>query len=97
MILVWGNVEAPDEFLEEMLHLSLEHVARSRGEPGCINHTVSIDAENPNRLNFFEEWKDLDALQQHFKVSESVVFAARLVELSEEPPELRLYDSSRIR
>ncbi len=97
MILVWGSVEALDESLEEMLLLSLEHVARSRGEPGCMNHIVSIDAENHNRLNFFEEWKDLDALHQHFEVSASVAFAARLVELSAEPPELRIYDSSRIR
>jgi quinol monooxygenase YgiN len=96
MILVWGSVEALDESLEEMLRLSLEHVARSRGEPGCISHTVSIDAENQKRLNFFEEWKDLDALHRHFEVSASVEFAARLVKLSTEPPELRIYDSSRI-
>jgi len=97
MILVWGSVEARDGSCEEMLRLSLEHVARSRGEPGCLSHTVSVDAENRNRLNFFEEWKDLNALHQHFAVSESVAFAARLVELSVEPPELRIFDSSRIR
>ena len=97
MIVVWGSVEALDESLEEMLRLSLEHVTRSRGEPGCISHTVSIDAKNHNCLNFFEEWKDLDALHQHFEVSASVAFAARLVELSAEPPDLRIYDSSRIR
>ena len=97
MIVVWGSVEALDESLEEMLRLSLEHVSRSRVEPGCMSHTVSIDAENHNRLNFFEEWQDMDALQQHFEVSTSIAFAARLVELSAEPPDLRIYDSSRIR
>lgn len=97
MILVWGSVEAMDESLEEMLRLSLAHVARSRGEPGCMKHTVSIDAENGNRLNFYEEWKDMEALQQHFEVNASVAFAARLVELAAEPPELRIFDSSRIR
>lgn len=97
MIIVWGSVEAPDDNFEEMRRLSLEHVSRSRGEPGCISHTVSVDAENHRRLNFFEEWEDMDALQQHFKVSESVAFAARLVGLSIEQPEMRIFNASRIR
>jgi quinol monooxygenase YgiN len=97
MIVVWGSVEASEGSYEEMLRLSLEHVARSRDEPGCLSHNVSVDSENRNRLNFFEEWEDLAALQQHFAVNESVAFAARLLELSVEPPELRIFDSSRIR
>jgi len=97
MILVWGSVAARDGCFDEMLRLSLEHVARSRDEAGCLSHTVSVDAENLNRLNFFEEWESLDALHQHFAVSQSIAFAARLAELSAEPPELRIFDSTRIR
>jgi quinol monooxygenase YgiN len=41
-----------------MLRISREHVHRSRKEPGCISHDVSIDAENPLRLTFFERWSD---------------------------------------
>jgi quinol monooxygenase YgiN len=96
MIIVWGSVEAVDDRREEILRLSLEHVSRSRAEPGCISHNVSIDAENKNRLNFYEEWENLDALHTHFRVPESVAFVAKLVELSAHRPEMRTFDSTRI-
>ncbi len=96
MIIVWGSVDTVAQRYAEALQLSLEHVVRSRGEPGCISHTVMIDAENDTRLNFFEEWEDLDALQKHFAVDESVRFAARLTDIAARPPEVRIFESTRV-
>jgi hypothetical protein len=38
MIIVTGSVHARPEALDEVLRLSLEHVHRSRLEPGCLLH-----------------------------------------------------------
>ena len=96
MIIVWGSATIGEDGFTEARQISLEHVARSRQEPGCISHSVSVDAEDKNRLTFFEEWADMAALQQHFQVAESKAFAARLTELATTEPEIRIFESSRV-
>ena len=66
MIVVTGSVTARPDTFEEVRRLSLEHVHRSRTEPGCISHAVHVDCENPLRLVFFEQWADRTALLAHF-------------------------------
>ncbi len=40
MIVVTGSVTARQDSFDEVRKLSLEHVHRSRSEPGCISHAV---------------------------------------------------------
>ena len=94
MIIVHGAIEIEPEHFEDGMLLSLEHVERSRAEPGCISHAVHIDAENTNRLVFFEEWQDMDALQTHFQVPESGEFVRRLESMAASAPVMRIFESS---
>lgn len=96
MVIVWGSAEAQPGKVEELLRISLEHVARSRTEPGCLQHGVHIDAENPNRLVFFEQWQDRAALQTHFEVPESGGFVQQAMTLCVGPPELKIFESEPI-
>ncbi len=96
MILVTGSVKAHSETLAEVLRLSLEHVRRSRLEPGCIMHSVHNDVEDPNRLVFLEQWADRDALVAHFGVPASGIFATTMRDLAAEPPTLDIYDAERL-
>jgi quinol monooxygenase YgiN len=91
VILVTGSVQARPETLDEALRLSLEHVHRSRLEPGCRFHSVHRDVEDPNRLVFVEHWVDRDALITHFRVPASRAFAKALAELASEPPTIEIY------
>ena len=91
MIVVWGCIETTEEHLQQVLTLSLEHVHRSRAEPGCISHSAQIDAETPNRVVFFEEWESMDALKTHFSVPASSEFVNQVARLSVSPPEIRAY------
>ena len=94
MVIVWGSIEAQAGKLEEVLQLCLAHVHRSRNEPGCISHSVQIDAENPNRLVFFEEWQDMQALRVHFKVPESERFIESVSPLAAGAPAMKIYDAT---
>ena len=94
MIIVWGSIEAMPDKTEEAIQLSLEHVHRSRKESGCISHSVHIDAENPQRLVFFEEWADMAALHTHFAVPESGDFVERVGRLAVGPPEMKIFEST---
>ena len=93
MIIVTGTVQARLDTLDELRCLSLEHIARSRAEPGCLEHGVAVDANDGLRLVFFERWADRDALLAHFRVPASREFAAQVARLAAHPPALQVYDA----
>lgn len=93
MILVIGHALAKPETLPDMLRLSIEHVLRSRAEPGCISHEVTTDAQQPLRLTFVERWSDLAALQTHVRVDASRAFGKALAGLADGMPEMSVYES----
>jgi quinol monooxygenase YgiN len=92
VIVVTGSVIARPEELDQVRRISLEHVHRSRLEPGCLLHSVHVDVENPNRFVFLEHWSDRDALAAHFRVPASGAFARALGELAAQPPTIEIYD-----
>jgi quinol monooxygenase YgiN len=96
MIVVTGSVTARPESFDEVRKLSLEHVHRSRAEPGCVSHAVHVDCENPLRLVFFEQWADRNALLAHFAVPASRDFVRALQSLASEATTIQLYDSTRL-
>ena len=93
MIIVTGSVPARPATLDRLLAISLEHVHRSRTEPGCMLHSVHQDVEDPRHLVFLEHWADADALRAHFRVPESRAFAKELGSLSSPTPEMAIYEA----
>jgi quinol monooxygenase YgiN len=93
MIVVTGSVIARRESFDEVLKLSLEHVHRSRREPGCISHAVHVDCENPLRLVFFEQWADRAALLAHFALTASRDFVTALQPLAAATTTLEIYNA----
>jgi quinol monooxygenase YgiN len=87
MIVVTGSVTARQDSFDEVRKLSLEHVHRSRGEPGCISHAVHVDCENPLRLVFFEQWADRAALLNHFAVPPRAISSNRCNRWRPPPPQ----------
>lgn len=96
MIIVTGSVTATPETFDEVRRISLEHVHRSRTEPGCISHAVHVDCENPLRLVFFEQWADRAALLAHFAVPASRDFVRALQSLAAAATAIEIYDSTAV-
>jgi quinol monooxygenase YgiN len=96
MIVVTGSVTARADSFDEVRKLSLEHVRRSRTEPGCISHAVQVDCENPLRLVFFEQWADRAALLAHFGVPASRDFVKSLQSLAAAATTIELYEATRL-
>ncbi len=94
MILITGSVMARSETQAEIRRLSLEHVHRSRAEPGCLSHDVHLDAEIPLRFVFVERWTDEAAIRTHFAVPESRAFARELAKLAAARPTIEIYDAT---
>jgi quinol monooxygenase YgiN len=93
MIVVTGIVTARPDTIALMTRAAREHVHRSRAEPGCISHHVSVDADDPLTLHFIERWESADALKAHFRVPESRAFWRLLQDLAADPGAMRLYEA----
>ena len=96
MLIVSGDITARPDSIADMIRVSLEHVRRSRGESGCLSHDVSVDADNPLRLIFFERWEDVAALKRHFAVPASRTFWKLLQELAAKPGAMHIHDARTI-
>lgn len=96
MIVVTGSIIATPEGFEEVRRLSLEHVRRSRVEPGCISHAVHVDCKNPLRLVFIEQWEDMPALMAHFAVPASRDFTRALRPLATSSS-IEIYDARQVK
>src|SRR5260221_2996606 len=94
MIMVTGSVTAREDSFDEVRQLSLEHVHRSREEPGCISHAVHVDCEDPLRLVFVEQWTDRAALLAHFAVPASRNFVRALQPLAASSTTIEIYDAT---
>jgi len=94
VIIVTGSVRARPETLDEVLALSLDHVHRSRAEPGCLLHTVHQDVEDPLRVVFLEHWEDREKLDAHFAVPASGDFVVAVSALAAETPVMNIYEAA---
>src|SRR4051812_18852318 len=97
MIIVTGSVKARPETRDEVERISLEHVRRSRQEPGCLLHSVHRDVEDTRRFVFVEHWADADALRAHFGVPASRHFVEEVAALASEPPAIELFTAEPLR
>ena len=96
MIIVTGTLHARPATFTEVLALSREHVARSRAEPGCLEHGVAVDADDPLRLVFFERWADRDAIGAHLRLPASRGFGKAVAALVDQPPTLAMFDGTEL-
>jgi quinol monooxygenase YgiN len=91
VVIVTGSVRVRPEEIDRAIAVSLEHVQRSRQEPGCLLHSVHRDVEDESRLVFVEHWSDMSALHQHFAVPASGDFVRELTALAAQAPEMSIY------
>lgn len=96
MIIITGSVRAKADTFEALQAECVAHSVRSRDEPGCVDHRVHIDCEDPLRLVFVEYWSDMDAVKAHFAVPESGGFVEFLREHAAEPPQMTIYSADRV-
>ncbi len=96
MIIVTGSIQSRPEDLDELLAISLEHVHRSRAEPGCVLHSVHQDVEDVSTVVFLEHWKDRESLAAHFAVPASRKFVGAATALATTPPTISIYEATPI-
>lgn len=96
MIIVTGSVTARADSFDALREASLAHVHRSRLEDGCLLHSVQVDCENPLRLFFYEQWRDMAALKTHFAQPGSHDFMRAVREHGETSEAITLFEAAAI-
>ena len=94
MLIVSGSITARPDTIDALIDLSLEHVRRSREEPGCLLHSVHRDVEDPLRLVFLEHWADHHALRAHFAVPASNDFVKQATALASSASRVQIFEAS---
>lgn len=97
MIIVTGSVTARPDTFESLRQASLDHVRRSRGEDGCVVHSVQVDCENSLRLFFYEEWRDVAALVVHGQQPGSHTFLAAVRELAAASEPITVHETIKVK
>lgn len=96
MIIITGRVGLKPEHRDAAFGHGTDHSARSRREDGCLSHNCYIDAEDKNVMHFFEQWRDMAAVQQHFAVPESTEFVQTLAAMATEKPQILIFNAEKI-
>lgn len=65
-------------------------------EPGCDRYDFFQSPDDPTKLVFVEEWTSKAALDLHFEQDAFKQFFASMGELMVGPPDLRIFESSRL-
>jgi len=64
-IILQGHIIVPDADLEIVKNALLIHTQLTKQEPGCIIFSVTIDNNNPNKFDVYEEFVDQSAFDNH--------------------------------
>lgn len=64
-ITVEGYIVVPMEQLAEIEQALQQHIELTRREPGCTVFRVTLNAQQPNRFDVYEEFADKEAFALH--------------------------------
>ena len=93
MIVVTAQLTVQAGKKAELLELARDLIAATRQETGCISYLLLEDPFDLNKCVFVEEWKDKQALEEHFKTSHISKWRNESKDLLVAAVELKLYEA----
>lgn len=91
MIVVTGRVRTDADKRDQLIAVAQKVASASREEAGCVSYRVFEDTEQPNHFVFVEEWKDEEALQEHFRTSHIAEFMQAIRATLIAPPDVKFH------
>ena len=74
MIIVNGRFESSAGDIDALKAAIAAMESASRAEDGCDDYTFSVELSNPNVIRITERWRDMAALEVHFKTPHMAEF-----------------------
>ncbi|MCX7008651.1 MAG: putative quinol monooxygenase [Kiritimatiellaeota bacterium] len=92
--LIGARLQVKAEKVDEFIAAAKPCIAASRAEPGCISYTLLQDPSDKTAFLFFEEWKNQQAIDEHFGTPHFKAFGAQLKDFLNGKPVITVYDCS---
>ena len=89
MIIVTMRIKVPSGRRKEFLDSARLILGPTEVQPGCISSRFYQDLNDPNTALYVEEWESRENLEHHIK-SDTYRIILSLMELSEEPPDIKI-------
>ena len=96
MIVIAGHIRIDAANRDAASATASEMMKQTHLEEGNISYTFSSDLSDPGLFYIFEEWKDQDALDFHFKTPQMVKFQAALGGLGIQEMKVQKYQVSSV-
>lgn len=74
MIVVTATLTAKPGKEDELREACRAVIAKTQGEPGCVQYECAQNIENSSQFLFLEAWDDMDALKVHTTTEHMAVF-----------------------
>jgi len=74
MLVIAGHIRLEPANRDAALAATIEVMAETHKEEGCISYTISADLVDEGLFHLFEEWQDQAALDRHFKTPHMAKF-----------------------
>ena len=94
MIIVAGTVRIDPAEREATREAMDKVIKASRAEEGCIEYSYAIDVLDPHVVHVFEVWRDMEVLQQHFKMPHLSEWRAAWTTIGVTDRKLQIYEIS---
>jgi quinol monooxygenase YgiN len=92
MIIATGDIYAQVTSREEVRELMRSTQARIREQPGCLSYTFAESLDDPAHFVILQEWRDQEALDEHFRSRAFADYQAQIAERLVRSSELRVHD-----
>src|SRR5690606_23599841 len=66
MIIVKGEIPIKEDHRDEAVELIQALAEASRSEDGCLSYEVYLQADRPEVIMIWQQWRSLSALETHF-------------------------------
>lgn len=92
MIAVYALAVVKAEQVEMFKNLSVELVAASRQDNGCVSYHCGAVAGKENHFAFVEQWKSLADLEAHTKQAHFTQAVEKFADLLSQPLEINVIE-----
>jgi quinol monooxygenase YgiN len=89
--LIGARLQVKADKVEAFIAAAQLCITASRAEPGCISYTLLQDPYDKAAFLFFEEWKNQQAIDEHFTTPHFKAFGTQLKDFLAGAPTITIY------
>ncbi len=81
MHIISARIQVKEECRQQFVEASKAIIEGTRAEDGCLFYALHEDVHEPGSFLFYEEWRDQEAIDNHFKEPHFLKFGEDIADL----------------